>query len=80
MASHAIPPPSPHRGTVSQGIKEGRTQESTTEATKAQKPETTPSWSSMLGLWAWDKNAAKGTQPKELASVQSKVDEPAGKP
>jgi hypothetical protein len=80
MASNAIPPPSPHQGTVAQGVKEGGSKEATLKATELQSPESTPSWSSMLGLWAWDKNAAKVKEPTASAIVQHKVNETAGKP
>jgi hypothetical protein len=73
MASNAIPPPSSSQVPI---------QDRDVHGTKASGPESTPSWSSILGLWAWDKNVAQKTKPvaQEPTSEQSKTSETAGKP
>lgn len=75
MATSAIPPPSPHQVTVIQH--EGKKEE-----TKASVPESTSSWSSMLGLWAWDKNATRTRDAVAQNPViaQDKTNETTGKP
>jgi hypothetical protein len=71
MASNAIPPPKPHQ---QPDRKKEESQSSTSNSTS--------SWSSMLGLWAWDKTIKKDTTTsvQQPATTQSNVDGTAGKP
>jgi hypothetical protein len=73
MASNAIPPPSPQRLPVQKDLK--------TEDTKTPEADSAPSWSSMLGLWAWKKDSKKDVAPEaqKLVSPQSEGDQKAGK-
>jgi hypothetical protein len=73
MASNAIPTPSPQQIPVQKDIK--------TEDAKTTEAESAPSWSSMLGLWAWKKDSKKGVAPEvQKVSPQSEGDQNAGKP
>jgi hypothetical protein len=74
MASNAISPPAPQQLPAPLvGAKEDP---------KVHTSDSTSSWSSMLGLWAWDKNYKNDVAPgaQKPAPSQSKVDETVGKP
>jgi hypothetical protein len=56
MASNAIPPPTPQQIPVQNGVK--------TEEAKTPEADSAPSWSAMLGLWAWKKDSKKVVAPE----------------
>lgn len=74
MASNVIPPPSPQQISAQKDVK--------MEETKTPGSESTPSWSSMLGLWAWKNEPKKDLAPEvqKLVSPESAKDQRAGKP
>jgi hypothetical protein len=70
MGSNAIPPPSPQQIPAPREAKE--------EAPTASQPPTS-SWSSLMGLWAWNKDVKKEVAPVAQTAAHNQV-EGKGKP